>query len=549
MKRFFLKYICQMIACATLLFVSCIKNDIPYPFIELEILSVEGEGFTQKSIDIRNRVVTIALDEATDIRAVKITSVSCTEGAELSNPVVGTFDMRDPLTTTLSLYQDYDWSIVAEQSILREFKVAGQIGDARIDVTQYTVDVDVNEATVDLTDVEVLAMKLGAADITTYDPTLEQLNHSSFATVRQVQATAHGRSQIWRVKVNPIEATVVLSVDTWGTIAWLSATGDTSDPDICRFAYRVAGAAEWTSVAATSASGGVFSTKITGLLPSVEYEFDAYVGDVNSGGQSSETESTPQLTNSGFEGWQKLGNAWYPYAVGDEEFWGTGNKGATIMSADSNITLPDSEVAPGSTGEYSTLMSSSAVVGVFAAGNIFTGRFVKIAGTNGIIGMGRPFTERPLALRGWSKYRPGSVTHSETSKLAIGDMDMGSIYIALGTWDAATYGIDADGNMLGDATNPIIIDTRDKSTFFDSTTSDVIAYGELILTEEQDWSEFTIDLEYRDLVDASGKVIQSAASRVPTHILIVCSSSRYGDYFTGSSKSKMWIDDFELLYE
>ncbi len=550
MKRDFLKYIYRVATLSLLLLVSCLKNDIPYPVIELEIIKVEGVGFTQKSTDSRNGVVTLSLDETTDIRAVQITDVTYTEDAELSNPVVGIYDMRYPLTTTLSLYQDYNWSIEAEQTITRDFKVTGQIGDARIDTTQKTVEVDVNQETVDISKVEVLEMKLAAADITTYSPTLESLTNTSFATVRQVQVTSHDRTNTWRISVIPIEASVVLTVDTWGTVAWLSATGDTSDPDLCRFVYRMAGATDWTSVAATSASGGVFSAKVTGLLPSIEYEFDAYVGDVNSGGQSSVTESTPQLTNSGFEGWQMIGNAWYPYAEGDSEFWGTGNKGATILSSNSNITLPDSnEKAPGTTGTYSTWMTSSAVVGVFAAGNIFTGRFVEIAGTNGIIGFGRPFTERPLALRGWAKYTPGTVTHSTTDMLSVGDMDMGSIYIALGTWDAATYGKDADGDLLGDSTTPIIIDTRDKNTFFDSTTSDVIAYGELILTEDQDWSEFEIELEYRDLVNSSGQVIESASSRVPTHILIVCSSSRYGDYFTGSTKSNMWIDDFELLYE
>ena len=31
--------------------------------------------------------------------------------------------------------------------------------------------------------------------------------------------------------------------------------------------------------------------------------------------------------------------------------------------------------------------------------------------------------------------------------------------------------------------------------------------------------------------------------------MIVCSASRWGDYFTGSTKSEMWVDDFELIYD
>ncbi len=539
-----------MAVLGALLLSSCIANDVPYPVIELEIKAVDGVGFTQKSINTNSGVVTLELDETTDIRAVQITNVDYTEGAESSQSLEGIFDLRTPLTTTLSLYQDYAWQIEAEQTISREFKVVGQIGEERIYTTQCIVEVDVNEETVDLEKVEVSSMKLGPMDITTYSPTLEQLQNTSFSPVKRVVVTAHGIEETWSIYLYPIAASVAFSsVDTWGTVAWLTATGDTSDPDECYFAYRKAGDDEWIYVAATSASNGVFSTQITGLMPSTEYEFEAYIGESNSGAESSTTESTPQLPNSGFEGWQMIGNAWYPYAVDEEEYWGTGNKGSTLLSSNSNITLPDSEIAPGSTGEYSAILSSNSVLSVFAAGNIFTGRFVKIAGTNGIIGFGRPFTQRPLALRGWAKYIQGVITHSKHDTVAVGDMDQGSIYIALGTWDAATYGADSTGEILGDSTTPIIIDTRDKNTFFDPTSSDVIAYGELMINEDLDWTEFEIELEYRDLVDSSGNVVESAYSRVPTHIVVVCSSSRYGDYFTGSTDSDLWIDDFELLYE
>ncbi len=552
MMREFFKYISKMsMLVAIVLLSSCIKNDIPYPIISLEILSVSGEGFTQKSIDTKNQVVTIELDETTDIRNVMISNVEYTAGASLTNSVVGTFDMRSPVSTTLYLYQDYYWTITAEQTIPLEFKVVGQIGEERIDTTQCTVEIDVNEATVDLSDVSITSMKLGPSDITTYSPTLEKLTNTSFETVRRVLVTAHDRTETWSIYVNPIEAFVSLSVDAWGTIAWLEATGDTTDPDVCSFAYRKVGSDEWIGVSATSASGGQFSAKVTGLQPTTEYEFMAYVDDSSSAEVVATTESTPILSNSDFENWQKIGNAWYPYGEDDEEYWGTGNKGASLLNANSNITTPSDDIAPGSAGEYSACLASSSVLSVFAAGNIFTGKFVKVGGTtNGIIGVGRPFEQRPLALRGWVKYTQGVVTHSKLDNVATGSDDMGSIYIALGTWDAATYGLDSTGDLLGDSTTPIIIDTRDSNTFFDSSTSDVIAYGELIFDKSQDeWGEFEITLEYRDLVSTSGTIIERATSRVPTHIAIVCSSSRYGDYFTGSTSSKMWLDDFELVYE
>lgn len=37
--------------------------------------------------------------------------------------------------------------------------------------------------------------------------------------------------------------------------------------------------------------------------------------------------------------------------------------------------------------------------------------------------------------------------------------------------------------------------------------------------------------------------------RKPTSIIIVASASKFGDYFQGSTSSKMWLDDMELIYE
>ncbi len=533
--------------------MSCIKNDIPYPLIELEIKSVEGVGFTQKSIDYNTSTVTLELEETTDLRAVDITNVSYTSDAKLTDPVIGTFDMRNPIYTTLYLYQRYDWTIQAEQTITREFKVSGQIGEESINTTQLTATVDVNKYSTDVTDIEILSLKLNAANISVYSPTVEEFNteSSNFSTVRYTTVTTHGRAERWSLYINPVEPTVELNVDAWGRVAWLSASGDTSDAESCKFTYRKVGDADWIEMSPTSVSNGKFELQVTNLEPLTEYEFEASAGGVKSGEVPATTEDVPQLPNSDFEGWQQIGNPWYPYAVGDEEFWGTGNKGSTLLSSTSNITLPDyTELREGTQGTTSTQMASRSVVNIFAAGNIFTGKFVGIKGTNGIIGFGRPFTQRPIGLRGWIKYSPGTVTHNDDNyKLYIGNMDMGSVYIALGTWDAATYGYDSDGELRGDADCPITIDTRSKATFFDTNSKDVIAYQELILTEETDWIEFELMLDYRDLTDDSGSVLMGAHSRIPTHILIVGSSSRYGDYFTGSTSSKMWIDDFELIYE
>lgn len=167
-------------AAALLLAASCIENDIPYPTIELNIRSIEGEGFTVAGISLVNRTVTLTLDEKTDIRKVTIdkaefdvaTSNPMMTDKEkfisqirTSQPLSGEFDLRAPLYVTLSLYQDYEWTIVAEQPIARSFTVAGQIGSTLIDTQARTATAYVAEGT-DLKAVTVTSLKLGPADIT-----------------------------------------------------------------------------------------------------------------------------------------------------------------------------------------------------------------------------------------------------------------------------------------------------------------------------------------------------------------------------------------------
>ena len=125
-----------------LLLTSCIENSIPYPVVTLQILGVEGEGFTcsPEDINTQERIVTLHLDEQTDISNVKIDKISVTENARSSKPLSGTFDLRTPLYLTLSFYQDYEWTIVADQQIERYFEVESQIGALHRTLRKYALD-------------------------------------------------------------------------------------------------------------------------------------------------------------------------------------------------------------------------------------------------------------------------------------------------------------------------------------------------------------------------------------------------------------------------
>ena len=89
---------------------------------------------------------------------------------------------------------------------------------------------------------------------------------------------------------------------------------------------------------------------------------------------------------------------------------------------------------------------------------------------------------------------------------------------------------------------PHQLDNTQTSTFFDlENDENIIAYGELPDSEagstNGEWKEFTITMKYKDITPLA-----------EYYLIIVCSSSKYGDYFTGSTGSTMYIDDLELVY-
>ncbi len=519
----------------------CIKNDLPYPVVPLYITSLEADGLVGEPVidEVRKRV-TLNLAETTDIQNVNIRSVGYTDKTTASVDIVGTHDLRTPIEVVLSLYQDYIWHIEAKQTIERRFTVEGQIGD-----TEWDLDKRIATAYVGFenrSNVKVTSLKLAADGISTYE-WADGIDSGNFNTVRYVYVTCHGRTERWSLYVKTTDVVVdITKADGWGRLIWLYGQG-VSDTNL-GFRYRKSGDTEWREVPNVEVDGGSFKAKVTGLDVLTEYEVIAYSDDNTSPVYRVKTEDILQLQNGGFEEWATIRKIVCPYLSEDAAYWGTGNPGAATVGA--TVTDKSTDIRPGSSGKYSarleSIFANVAGIGKFAAGNLFLGKYVGTVGTNGIVGFGRQFNARPTALRFWMKYNCGNVDRIGSlpsgSTLKIGDPDTGSIYIALGTWSAAEYGVDADGVVQGTVDSPVIIDTRDRATFFDSSSPAVVAYGELMLNESvSEWSQITIPLNY------------TTTSVVPTNIIIVCSASRLGDYFTGSTESVMLLDDMELLYE
>ena len=349
--------------------------------------------------------------------------------------------------------------------------------------------------------------------------------------------------------------------EIWATRATIHADVDASEGEgkTIKFAYSTDEGSTWTYVDAVNDSEGTYKAELTGLAPQTKYTYALCIDDVQIGEPMTfTTEAAPNFPNASFEYVSKVtGNNYYKFYdpnCGVEEgmkmFWGSGNgegPDGVNGSANMNIVITDVDTSTKIDGNQSVVAQTSSMVGMLAAGNLFAGQFVGLVGTSGgIVNFGRPWTSRPTAMRIWCKYETGLINILNNNNLGVtkSDYDRAQIKVAIGTWDYKKYG--------GSKESPVQINTTDESTFVDYYTDpstiangDVIIYkegysinkGELITADTTGWIEYVIPLEYHNL------------NAYPTHIVVSCAASQFGDYFTGYDKTKLWIDAVELIYE
>ncbi len=340
---------------------------------------------------------------------------------------------------------------------------------------------------------------------------------------------SQNKTQTAILKISVSGINEIADADIWTDKVSVSVVIPGTSAANVQFGYRLASSeGEWTRVSTEKAEEqNTYTATIGGLSSDTQYEFVALLDGAQYGTSTlATTEQARQLPNGGFEEWYQ-NTAWYPYSENGSAFWGTGNPMSTMMGASYNITTPENDPRPGSKGTKSAKLDSKFVgfgsLGKIAAGNMFTGESKGMStGTNGIVAFGRPWNSRPKALKGWYKATVGTIDYTgNDSPAAKGDPDVYQIFVCLTDWD-----------------EPHNVDTADKGTFFNpATDSGIIAYGEIRSSEQvAEWTDFRIELEYRSL------------TRKPKYIVVVATASAYGDYFTGSTGSVMYIDDFELEY-
>lgn len=358
-------------------------------------------------------------------------------------------------------------------------------------------------------------------------------------------ATAKTREVVWNIivsdaNVSSIDVPADRRYEIWSDKAVFYGQNleEKVPVETLYFRYRQKDTETWSENIPAVTDGAYYKTaQITGLKPGTTYQYQMVEGTKVSNVISEvTTDAVYILDNYSFEDTSYDGKTLRISKDPKNYWWDSGNEGSSTLSV--NVTSVDKNLKH--SGNQSLYLKSQYVsllgIGKFAAGNLFAGEFLGTENTYyGILGWGRPFNTRPYALKAWVKYTPGTVDYTETDKIKKGDLDIGKIYIAVGDWT---------GNNPSYPQWPVVVRTLGPE-LFEPDSPGTIGYGEIEFKETLQSSDggmvqVVIPLNYQDY---------GGFNRIPSSIIIVASASKYGDYYSGSTGSAMWLDDFELVYE
>lgn len=560
---------------------SCaISDDLPLPYCNVEIIAFEIEGQCDSLgretdayvVNPKNSTIDLWVNDAVDISRLRVKKMKVNYEASIAVENAGTYfpsksffvsgqscyamkdstyigkdcstlDFSRELTFVLTATQECRWKVRVHQVINREIEVENQVGTPTIDVYNHNVIVYV-APTQDLKTVKVKKMLLGGAHgKVSPDPTGEILDFSWRRTFQVTYAWSK-TSESWDVFIYNAEKGLATTAQVFPHASRAYVSGSMQNGTTPKVKYRQLGSSEWQTVPSDYMQINTVSYEavITNLLPDVSYEYQVTAGNSSSAVSTFHTALNMQLENSSFDDWHIVGTGtqalYNPWREGGTSYWDTGNRGATTVGA-SNSTF-----ATEGGRTYANLQSKYIVI-KFAAGNIFTGTYLKTDGTNGVLSMGRPFNSFPTKMQFDYTYKSSIVNKGggkwdekysryisqKTYDEMRGKPDSCCIYIAL-------IG-DKDEEMYEGVIYPYIIRTRPSELhLFDPNNENVIAYGQFTSGDDQtDWKTKTITLDYR------------YKNRTPKYVIVVISSSKYGDYFIGGDASLLKIDNLKLIYD
>lgn len=535
MKRFLL-----LLSTIALAAVSCMENPLDYPLLKAEITAFEVEGQKSVVIDPANQVVNVVLQENADMKSLALLKYTFTDSAVPSEELPQVLDLSKPLKITYQTYPDqtYEWTIQAQQPIERYVRCDNMVGEPEFDLEKREILAYFPEEQ-ELSDIRFTKMKLeakgsqidstfGYVSVDGIDvPTKEKMRfpiNLDCVISRRFKVIYKDNVTEWTfTAVHKVIELEVTSVNAWCYAADIYAVYKGVGTPVVE--YMEAGSSEWIQLD-TKVNGTEITASVDQLTEGTSYVARVVNGDDISEEFSFTTETPEQLPNMDFDGWHQGapgGYTWYPMPEGDAPVWGCSNSGVNMMSA-VNSTRPEYQYVV-TKGGAAVRLESVKVFGMFAAGNIFTGQFVKATISGGVgaeLDWGTPFTSRPYSMKGYYSYSPKTIDNASGAyQDRLGMTDKCQILVFLTDWDEPFRVITASETFVDLENDPSII-----------------ALG--VIESDEDtggkYREFECVLNYRD------------TTRKPKYIVAVACSSLYGDYFTGGLGSVMYVDDWEFVY-
>ena len=239
-------------------------------------------------------------------------------------------------------------------------------------------------------------------------------------------------------------------------------------------------------------------------------------------------------------------NFWEQGSKGEkQEIWASGNEGYYMLLLMQTLINPDMKITPELDPTYadsqgykgncvklvtlSTGMMGASMGKPIASGNLFLGSFdVGKTMTNPLEAtrMGIVYTNEPIRVAGYYKYKPGAVYTDKNGNVIKGKVDKPSIYSVLykREFNDKNEEILLDGSNV--LTSPRIVR---KAVAQDLPATD-------------EWKRFEMFYE------GDAQVTKEDLEARKYNLAFVVASSYMGDLFEGAIGSKLWVDEIDISY-
>ena len=346
------------------------------------------------------------------------------------------------------------------------------------------------------------------------------------------------------------------SYDLWSNTLTMGVVNFDESADV-EFGLRRSDG-QWQTVVGTSQGDGLYSVTFapqwdestnegqltvytpkagTGIFAGYTYEYRISVNGTEEGG--SFTTSTTQVIPDG--DMENPGLSCFGLSNATTDFWGSGNNNYFNLAVLSELCTFQSKTGQG--GSHCALLASQKALIMLAAGNLFSGTFVKPA-TQGTVSFGKDYDwqARPTHMRFkyhaelgggkfWTKWKDETGNYPVTKK----EDDAARVFVAIVDWEK-TQNVSSGLAEPSGMWDPVMTSNI-------KGTGAIIGYGSVFIDKSTEGDEMvSIDLPiyYYDKVTKPSKQYK---------IVISCSSNAYGDYMCGCDGNRLYLDDFEWLYQ